>query len=119
MTKMKYSDVFVPGGFPQYTYNPRIELKLESKVRQVTENLCKLVTVTGHTKSGKTVLVRKILPREEALWIDGGGIGAEDDFWNTIIDQLELFQTTDNEATEETTSELTASAKVGASFIIA
>jgi len=119
MSQIKYSDVFVPGGFPQYTYNPRLELNLESKVRQVTENLCKLVTVTGHTKSGKTVLVRKILPREEALWIDGGGVGAEDDFWSTIIDQLELFQTIDNESSEETTSELAASAKVGASFFVA
>src|SRR6266545_2472901 len=90
MSELKYTDVFVPGGFPKYTYNPRGELNLESKVRQVTDNLCKLVTVTGHTKSGKTVLERKSLPREDSLWIDGGGVGSEDDFWNTVIDQLDL-----------------------------
>src|SRR4030042_4157627 len=89
----KYTDVFVPGGFPRHTYNPRLDLKIESRVAGVLQNLCKLVTVTGHTKSGKTVLIRKVLPREDAIWIDGGGIGAADDFWNTVRDQLDLFQT--------------------------
>lgn len=86
MEPIKYTQVFVPGGFPQFTYNPRRELNLERSVQQVLENLCKLVTVTGHTKSGKTVLVRNILPREEAVWVDGGGVGGEEDFWTTVID---------------------------------
>jgi hypothetical protein len=119
MSELNYTDVFVPGGFPQYTYNPRGNLNLESKVRQVTENLCKLVTVTGHTKSGKTVLVRKILPREDALWIDGGGVGSEDDFWNTVIDQLDLFQTTNTETNEGTKAELGVGAKAGANLFVA
>jgi hypothetical protein len=119
MSQLKYTDVFVPGGFPQYTYKPRRTLNLEPRVQQVTENLCKLVTVTGHTKSGKTVLVRKILPRENALWIDGGGVGAEDDFWNTVIDQLELFQTTNTETNEETNAKLTTGVKVGTNLFVA
>jgi hypothetical protein len=88
-------------------------------VRQVTENLCKLVTVTGHTKSGKTVLVRKILPREDALWIDGGGVGAEEDFWNTVIDQLELFQTTNAETNQGTNAQFGVGAKAGANLFVA
>ncbi|MDE2099771.1 MAG: hypothetical protein KGL39_21135 [Patescibacteria group bacterium] len=72
--ELKYTDIFVPGGYPNYTYNPREALKLEGKVGSVLENLCKLVVVTGHTKSGKTVLVQKILPRKDAIWIDGGGV---------------------------------------------
>lgn len=119
MTALRYTDVFVPGGFPRHTYNPRVGLKLEASVRHVTENLCKLVPVTGHTKSGKTVLVRSILPREEAIWVDGGCVGAEDDFWTTVIDQLELFQTTEVAAEKGNAAELSASGKAGANFLVA
>ncbi len=119
MAHLPYTDVFVPGGFPRHTYNPRVELKLEDNVRQVTENLCKLVTVTGHTKSGKTVLVRSILPREEAIWIDGGGVGAEDDFWAIVMNQLDLFQTAEVSRGEESGAELSASGKTGANFLVA
>src|SRR5262245_58957642 len=95
MSKLKYTDIFVPGGFPRYTYNPRTQLDLENSVGQILDNLCKLVTVTGQTKSGKTVLVRKILPPEDTVWIDGGTVGAENDFWNSVNAQLDIFQTQD------------------------
>lgn len=66
---LRYQDIFVPGGFPRHTYNPRIDLNLEEKLAEVKDNLCKLVTVTGQTKSGKTVLARKVLPPEESIWL--------------------------------------------------
>lgn len=92
MRALEYYEVFVPGGYPAHTYNPRPTLSLEENIRSVTQNLCKLVVVTGNTKSGKTVLVQKVIPREDAIWIDGGGIRGEDDLWTNIIDQLDLFQ---------------------------
>ncbi len=109
----------MPGGFPRHTYNPRLELRLETKLKQVLENLCKLAIVTGHTKSGKTVLVRNVLPREDAVWVDGGAIGEEDDFWTTIIDQLQLFQEEGRVEEAETGAELSTKAKAGANFIFA
>ena len=96
---MKFSEVFVPGGFPRYTYNPRSALRLEERLTEAKENLCKLVTVTGQTKSGKTVLARQIFPPEESVWIDGGTVAAEEDFWQVVVSQLGLFQ-----STQETTS---------------
>lgn len=55
---MRYSEVFIPGGIPTITYNPRPEHHLEDRIREVRNNLCKLVVITGQTKAGKTVLVR-------------------------------------------------------------
>lgn len=89
---MKYSEVFVPGGFPSHTYNPRGERQLEAHLKEAREHLCKLVTLTGHTKSGKTVLARKVFPPEEAIWIDGGTVSSPDDFWSVVLDSLDLFQ---------------------------
>lgn len=89
---MKYTDIFVPGGFPTHTYNPREEQKLEEKIDEGKNNLCKLITITGQTKSGKTVLTKKTYPKDSSIWIDGGSIKTEDDFWNALIDQLEYYQ---------------------------
>jgi hypothetical protein len=110
MPKLHFYDVFVPGGFPRHTYNPRAALQLEERLGEVKQNLCKLVTVTGHTKSGKTVLTRKVLPPEESIWIDGGTVGTEDDLWHIIINALDLYP----DATDETATELSAKTGVKA-----
>ena len=114
MPALRFYDVFVPGGFPRHTYNPRATLQLEERLAEVRQNLCKLVTVTGHTKSGKTVLTRKVLPPDEAIWIDGGTIGLEDDLWHLIINALELYQGLTDEATTEVSAR--AGVKAGGGF---
>jgi len=119
MGPVKYTEVFVPGGFPRHTYNPRLELQIEEKVAQVLENLCKLVIVTGHTKSGKTVLVRRVLPREEHVWVDGGTIGEEDDFWTAVIDQLNLYQSESVGSESGTDASISATGRAGANFLVA
>jgi hypothetical protein len=116
---MRYQDIFVPGGLPKYTYNPRTELQLENKISEVKDNLCKLVTVTGQTKSGKTVLARKILPPEETIWIDGGVVSNEEDFWHVIIENLELFQTIEKETSDETGSKFGGKGTAEANFFLA
>lgn len=115
----RYTEVFVPGGFPRHTYNPRVDWRLEDRLRQISENLCKLAIVTGHTKSGKTVLVRNVLPREESVWVDGGSVGEEDDFWTTVIDQLELFQGTDQRDEVQAGGEIGGAGKSAANLFIA
>jgi len=116
---LRYQEVFVPGGFPRHTYNPRVDLQLEEKLAEVKDNLCKLVTVTGQTKSGKTVLARKILPPEESIWIDGGVVSREDDFWDVIIEQLQLFQSAGEETVEGTISKIGGKGTTEANFFIA
>lgn len=115
----KHTDIFVPGGFPKYTYNPRDALNLESRLSAAKDNLCKLVTITGQTKSGKTVLARKIFPRTEAVWVDGGAISCLSDFWEIVIEQLELFTSSEEEETSGRGSEIGGSGSAGANFIVA
>lgn len=98
---MRYTEIFVPGGFPTHTYNPREEQKLEEKIDEGKNNLCKLITITGQTKSGKTVLTKKMYPKKSSIWIDGGSIKTEEDFWNVLIDQLEYYQSETIVNTEE------------------
>jgi hypothetical protein len=91
-------EVFVPGGQPRHTYVVRDDLKLEAHLQAASDNLCKIVTVTGPTKCGKTVLTQKVYPKSKALWIDGGLIEEEQDLWGQVLDEMGGF-TQVNEST--------------------
>lgn len=117
--ELKYQDVFVPGGFPRHTYNPRSDLQLEQRIAEARQNLCKLVPVTGQTKSGKTVLARRVFPPEDAVWVDGGAVSAEDDFWQMVIEQLQLFQSTDEGAGSAVESKFGGKGTAEANFLFA
>jgi hypothetical protein len=90
MRTLRTNLVFVPGGMPQHTYVARTERELEQKLRGVADNLCKLATLTGSTKSGKTVLANRIFPRTSGdnVWIDGGTVKTESDLWGQILSEL-------------------------------
>lgn len=96
--------VFVPGGMPELTYVPRTERHLETNLAEVEDNLCKLVVVTGATKTGKTVLVRKVLNTGRPIvWIDGGLVTTEEGFWHDCLRALGLDIVLETENTESDT----------------
>lgn len=75
---------------PSLTYVARNGISLEERLQSAADNLHKLITITGQTKSGKTVLVNTVLPRSEDgnIWLDGGGVSSEDDLWTSILQEL-------------------------------
>jgi hypothetical protein len=116
---LQYHEIFVPGGFPRHTYNPRVDLQLEDRLSEVRRNLCKLVTITGQTKSGKTVLTRKVLPPESTIWVDGGSVAEENDFWHIIVDALSLFQEEREDSSRETSTTFSGKGTAEANFLVA
>jgi hypothetical protein len=118
-SKLKVAEVFVPGGLPKYTYVPRAERRLEEKLRQAKENLCKIATVTGATKSGKTVLVKKVFGDAPKVWLDGGHIHTEKDFWEIAGSQLQAALDTEASVEEETSTEVGAQVAGEANVIVA
>lgn len=84
MKKYLLKNVFVAGGEPSVTYNPRPELDLEGKIRDYLEERLRILSVSGPTKSGKTVLVRRIVPKGNGLWVPGGQISNELEFWTFV-----------------------------------
>ena len=87
---LRVRDVFVPGGFPRYTYQEREQYGIEGKLRDALERLNKFIAVAGPTKSGKTVLVRKVLPSEECVWLEGGHVANVQDAWSQILAALKV-----------------------------
>jgi hypothetical protein len=118
-SKKRVSEIFNPGGFPKYTYNPRKQLKLEEQFNDYLETGYKLLSLTGPTKSGKTVLCKQLVPKGQCIWISGGDIRQEDDFWDSIIDNLGLYTEVTSEHSKAKDESVTGEVAGGISGIIA
>lgn len=87
------NDVFCPTAFPQHTY---IERKLANNITY-TQQLQyalqikgKLIIVSGHSKSGKTVLCRNVISRDKMVLLTGVQIKTDVDFWQQIAEQISM-----------------------------
>jgi hypothetical protein len=105
-------EVFVVGGQPTVTYNPRPGRGVDQRVRDYLDERHRILCITGPTKSGKTVLVRSVVPG--ALNISGGDLLTADAFWSDIVDGLGINT---EEAVEEKNLETTATSKKGSAGI--
>ena len=112
--KQRASRVFVPGGMPQLTYIERTEGEIRKKLEEVKDNLCKLITLTGQTKSGKTVLTQTVFPSidDENIWIEGGSVNDENDLWSQILVALNAWH--QSEVSSGANSTTAVSGKVNA-----
>lgn len=90
MARLRTKDVFVAGGMPTHTYIKRDEFGLEKKLEDEVEEGYKIVCLTGPTKSGKTVLCNKVFGGDKCIMVAGGQIENRDEFWSTVIGELEL-----------------------------
>ena len=59
------------------------------------------LSVSGPTKSGKTVLVERLLPRDEAIWMEGPDLQSVEVFWERIVDWLGLYDLVEVTRSEE------------------
>lgn len=87
---VKLRDVFVAGGMPSYTYVDRKNLNLEKSLRDELSEGHKVIAVTGPTKSGKTVLCKKVIGDDNSVWVDAGQIEKSEDFWGALLAALDL-----------------------------
>jgi hypothetical protein len=106
-------EVFVPGGVPSVTYVPRASLRLESLVGDWMTERGRILSVSGPTKSGKTVLVRKAVP--ERIEVSGGDIDRIETFWAEIVDHYGAFSDLEESesAGAEATEEVAAGGQLG------
>ena len=120
MKKYKASHVFVPGGLPSHTYIERAEGTIKSKLETANDNLCKLVTLTGQTKSGKTVITQKVFSEleDKNIWINGGSIEEENDVWSQVVEQLGGWTAEEASEHQSSTHKISGKGTAEASAII-
>ncbi|MCO4113148.1 MULTISPECIES: ATP-binding protein [Aeromonas] len=83
---MKVSDVFTPGRYPTYTY---VDDHLQDKRTQLLDTLdagAMLVSISGPSKSGKTVFIEECLGRTSLIQVTGAGVTEASDLWMRVFD---------------------------------
>lgn len=113
---MAYRDeVFVAGGQPTITYVDRQELHVERSIARALATPNQIVSLAGPTKTGKTVLCKKMLGKREYIWVDGGQVANAASLWEKIAADLNVPA----ERTSETGTEYTVEGGVEAVVVTA
>jgi hypothetical protein len=85
---LKARDVFTPGAFPQYTYVERIQKRLEEVLSDSLDTPGQVVSLSGPSKSGKTVLVEKVVGKDYLIPISGASIAWASDLWTRVFEWM-------------------------------
>lgn len=88
MAALKANEVFVPNRYPQHTYVVRQELDVERLVREGLETPGQIVSLSGPSKSGKTVLVERVVSRDKLTVVTGAQISTPESFWELVLNEL-------------------------------
>jgi hypothetical protein len=87
---LKATDVFVPGSYPQYTYVERTAQGLEANLRDALSTPGQVISLSGPSKSGKTVLVERVVGRDLLITVSGASIKDPDDVWQHVLDWMDI-----------------------------
>jgi hypothetical protein len=112
---LRAQEVFTPGAFPSKTYVERSGVALEQSLRDAIDTPGLIVSLIGPSKSGKTVLVEKVVGRDGLITITGVGITSPEDIWSRVLDWMQVPVATEKSSSTSgsVTVEGTAKGQVG------
>ena len=85
MSNLTVYDIFTPTDLPSVTYVDRSERDLESQLRGALRTPKMVASLSGPSKSGKTVLIRKILESDNLITISGAAVSSPKDLWDRVL----------------------------------
>lgn len=88
--RLKATQVFVPGSYPQHTYVERRGDAFERTLQDAIDTTGQLVSLVGPSKSGKTVLVEKVVGRDLLITISGASLRSPEDVWRSALDWMNV-----------------------------
>jgi hypothetical protein len=98
---LKAQEVFVPGAYPQHTYITRKAEGLEDSLKDSLSTPGQVVSLSGPSKSGKTVLVERVVGRDLLIPISGASLQGPDDVWNRVLDWMDVPSSTKGSKSSE------------------
>ncbi|MGB0767116.1 MAG: hypothetical protein ACPGYV_05355 [Phycisphaeraceae bacterium] len=116
---MKASDVFTPGRHPTLTF---VDEHLRDHQQRLSDTLdagSMLVSISGPSKSGKTVFVEQCLGIGNLIQVTGAGVQSPDQLWQRVFEIIGTPLETQETTTHTTGSDTGISGKVEGNAIIA
>jgi len=88
------TEVFVPGAYPLHTYVQRTARNLEGILKDALSTPGQIVSLSGPSKSGKTVLVERVVGRDLLISISGASIRDPGEIWERALDWMDVPNST-------------------------
>ena len=96
-------DVFTPNDFPRHTYvNRAVSPPLEQQLKQALATPKEVISISGPSKSGKTVLIEEVVGFDNLITVSGSEIDSVTSLWDRVLDWM-------GAPSSETTSDAKAS----------
>jgi hypothetical protein len=115
----KPTEVFTPNDVPTITYVPRPQHKLEERLGEAFEIPKMIVSISGPSKSGKTVLVSKVVDSDNLIPLTGATIRSADELWSNVLQWMEApySKSEKDGSTTKVGVEVAAEGKAGIPFL--
>jgi hypothetical protein len=82
-------EVFTPNDFPVYTYvNRATNPSLEQQLKQALATPKEVVSISGPSKSGKTVLIEQVVGSDNLITVSGSEIDNATSLWDRVLDWI-------------------------------
>jgi hypothetical protein len=81
----KPTEIFTPTSTPTYTYIDRAEKNFEQRLRDAMDVPNMIVSISGPSKSGKSVLVKKVVDLDNLIVVSGATIKQPEDLWSRVL----------------------------------
>jgi hypothetical protein len=85
---MKTQDIFTPFTYPTVTFIDEHLTEKEVLLKRATQTGGIITTISGPSKSGKTVFVQKTLGKDNVIHITGLGVLEPFTLWNRAFSQV-------------------------------
>lgn len=110
-----HTDVFTPSDYPSLTYVTQTNSNYEQRLRDSLATPGEIISVSGPSKSGKTVLVERVVGRDQLIPVSGSAIRNPFDLWERVLDWMDLpsSQKLSKSASSTTGAEATLTTNVG------
>jgi hypothetical protein len=86
----RVTEVFTPSDVPSYTYVERPTHKLEQTLKQAFDVPKMIISISGPSKSGKTVLVNKVIEKDNLIHLSGSTIRSADELWAHTLQWMDV-----------------------------
>jgi hypothetical protein len=116
---MKTFEVFTPAGVPTVTYIERQKRDLESQLRDAIKTPGLIASLSGPSKSGKTVLINKVIQRDNLIAVSGAAISSADVLWSRVLNWMEAPSGTEVTSSHALGAEASAEASGGMNILVA
>lgn len=87
---MDVQKVFTPNKYPNHTYVKQKGKDLEEELERGLNTPGEITSLSGPSKSGKTVLVQSVVDQNKLVIVQGSGINSPDDLWDEVLDSFDI-----------------------------